>query len=169
VVTVRAYNSAAEAALAKSLLDDYEIECALADENTHLYVPYAVPVRLVVNESDAERAQHILDGHPEEAADGQSEFVAAESFPTDRRKPWELLAIAFAFLLPAICVLQIKAPAKFSRDSMVRREIATVDVYHLLAWLGIIFAAFLVVLYVWVTRSARNVAATPESNAPGQS
>jgi hypothetical protein len=48
MVTVHTYWSPVEAGLAKSLLDDYEIFCVLADEDTNRYAgaPFAVPIRL---------------------------------------------------------------------------------------------------------------------------
>jgi len=49
MIAIRAYWSQAEAALAKSVLDNYEIPCALLHENANLYgrAPFAMPVRLV--------------------------------------------------------------------------------------------------------------------------
>ena len=53
MVTLRAYSNPAEAALAKSLLDDYNILCSLADENAYLYggAPFAMPIRIVFGRS----------------------------------------------------------------------------------------------------------------------
>src|SRR6266446_10503057 len=54
--------------MAKSLLDDREIVCSLADENSNLYGggPLAMPIRLLVAEEQVEQAGHILDDarHP---------------------------------------------------------------------------------------------------------
>src|SRR5437870_1595746 len=63
MVTLRSYWNPAEAAMAKSLLDDHKIVCSLADENSNLYGggPLAMPIRLLVAEEQAERAGHILD------------------------------------------------------------------------------------------------------------
>jgi tetratricopeptide (TPR) repeat protein len=63
LVTLRSYSNALDAAIAKSRLDDHQIVCNLADENAHLYGggPLAMPVRLLVEEEQAERAAHILD------------------------------------------------------------------------------------------------------------
>jgi tetratricopeptide (TPR) repeat protein len=63
VVTLRTYPNAAEAAMAKSLLDDRKILCSLADEASHLYggAPMAMPVRLLVAEGQVEEARRILD------------------------------------------------------------------------------------------------------------
>src|SRR5215813_9141543 len=63
LITLRSYTNAVDAAIAKSLLDDQQIACSLADENAHLYGggPLAMPVRLLVEQDQAERAAHILD------------------------------------------------------------------------------------------------------------
>ena len=52
VVTIRTYSNQAEAAIAKSLLDNHDIFCRLADENVNLYGggPLAMPIRLLVAE-----------------------------------------------------------------------------------------------------------------------
>jgi tetratricopeptide (TPR) repeat protein len=63
MITLRAFGNAAEAAIAKSVLDDHGINCSLADEASHLYggAPTAMPVRLLVREDQAEEAGRILD------------------------------------------------------------------------------------------------------------
>jgi tetratricopeptide (TPR) repeat protein len=62
MVTLRTYSNPAEAAMAKSLLDDHKIFCSLADENVNLYGggPLAMPIRLLVAEDQAEDAARIL-------------------------------------------------------------------------------------------------------------
>lgn len=63
MITLRTYSNPAEAAMAKSLLDDQKIVCSLADENSNLYGggPLAMPIRLLVVEEQVEQARHILD------------------------------------------------------------------------------------------------------------
>src|SRR5882762_6524223 len=63
MVTLRTYSNAAAAAMAKSLLDDQQIVCSLADENANLYGggPLAMPIRLLVADEQVEQAGHILD------------------------------------------------------------------------------------------------------------
>jgi tetratricopeptide (TPR) repeat protein len=63
MVTLRTFNNAAEAALAKSVLDDHGISSSLADEASHLYggAPTAMPVRLLVREDQRDEALRILD------------------------------------------------------------------------------------------------------------
>src|ERR1700731_737591 len=62
MVTLRTYSNPAEAAMAKSLLDNHKIICSLADENVNLYGggPLAMPIRLLVAEEQAEEASRIL-------------------------------------------------------------------------------------------------------------
>ena len=62
MVTLRTYSNPAEAAMAKSLLDNHDIFCRLADENVNLYGggPLAMPIRLLVGEDQAEEAARIL-------------------------------------------------------------------------------------------------------------
>src|SRR6266550_2089567 len=99
MVTVRTYWNPAEAALAKSVLDNYEIRCALLDEHANLSArgaQFAVPTRLVVAEAYATRAMHILNGDLEKAAEIEVEENAVET-PIEgapeaaNRNPWELL------------------------------------------------------------------------------
>src|SRR5882724_7813328 len=63
MITLRTYSNPAEAAMAKSRLDDRNISCALADENVNLYGggPLAMPIRLLVAEEQAEEAARILE------------------------------------------------------------------------------------------------------------
>jgi cytochrome c-type biogenesis protein CcmH/NrfG len=63
MVTLRTYSNPAEAAIAKSVLDDHNIVCSLADENANLYGggPLAMPIRLLVKEEQVEEATRILD------------------------------------------------------------------------------------------------------------
>jgi tetratricopeptide (TPR) repeat protein len=62
MITLRTYANALEASLAKARLDEHGIPCALADENVNLYGggPFAMPVRLLVAEENAEEATRIL-------------------------------------------------------------------------------------------------------------
>src|SRR6478672_3231802 len=63
MVTLRVFDSALNAGLAKSLLEDRGIECLLADEASHELsgAAVAVPVRLLVREDQAAEALRILD------------------------------------------------------------------------------------------------------------
>jgi tetratricopeptide (TPR) repeat protein len=63
MITLRVFDSAAEAAIAKSVLDDHGISSSLADEAAHIWAgaPGAIPVRLLVREDQAEEALRILD------------------------------------------------------------------------------------------------------------
>jgi len=163
VVTVRTYASPVDAGLAKSILDDHEIFCALADEDTNRYsgAPFAVPIRLLVREDQAELALRILDGDPEAASEFERVATAlgslSESDAQDeavQNNPWELMAIASLFLFPGLCVLTIKYPGLSTSTWRVRREFAAVLVIHFLGWLAIAFAVSLIITYVYLRRSS---------------
>src|ERR1700719_2673716 len=127
MVTIHSYANPADAALAKSLLDNYEIPCALLHENANLYTRGAqlvVPIRLIVDEALADRAIHILDAD----FDGAAEIELADravATPTGdmtsseivNRNPWELLVLAFYLLVPAVAVLQTRVPTYVVRNS----------------------------------------------------
>ena len=63
MVTLRTFSNPAEAAIAKSLLDNHDIFCRLADENVNLYGggQLAMPIRLLVAEDQAQEALRILE------------------------------------------------------------------------------------------------------------
>ena len=156
MVTVRTYWNPVEAGLAKSLLDDYEIFCVLADENTNRYAgaPFTVPIRLLVREDQADQASRILSGNLEaeprleeevDAQSSSSDMVSVGGEDSDSN-PWELLLAAFFFLVPGLCVLQTKYPVVVA--------IAAVTIIHFLGWLAIGFGAFLIVTYFRVWRSS---------------
>jgi hypothetical protein len=71
MIAIRVYWNPAEAALEKSLLDNYEVACALFYENANLYgrAPMAMPIRLVVRDDQADWAICILNGNFEAAAE----------------------------------------------------------------------------------------------------
>ncbi len=164
MVTVRNYWNPVETGLAKSLLDDYEIFCVLADEDTNRYAgaPFAVPIRLLVREDQADQAIRILSGdleaQPQLNREVDRESWSADMLAVNREgsdgNPWELLVVAFLFLVPGLCVLQTKYPVVVTISSRIRREIAAVTIIHFLGWLGIGFAAVLVATYFRVLRSS---------------
>src|SRR6266480_4459220 len=162
MVTVRTYWNPAEAALAKSVLDNYEIPCALLDENSNLSArgaQFAVPTRLVVGEAYAIRAIHILNGEIEKAAEVEvDEEVAGESIEsgpdTANRNPWELLVLAFYLLVPAIFVLQTKYSDVIAKNSWTRYVVARAKITHFLGWLAILVAVVLIVAYFQIRRSS---------------
>jgi hypothetical protein len=111
MVTLRTYWSGVEAALAKSLLDDHKIFCSLADENANLYGggPFAMAIRLLVNEDQAELALRILDRDLGAVGDidaaGSAGVTPAEIAASGEMlddNPWELLAVAFCFVIPGV-------------------------------------------------------------------
>ena len=162
MVTVRTYWSLAEAGFAKTLLDNYEIACALLDENAGCYIPgqSAVPIRLVVDENEVDQAICILNNDFEKAAEiesaGEGEVVERPPYlGTVNRNPWELLVLAFYFLVPAIFILGTRYPDIVPTSSWNRYVIAAVSVTHFLGWLAILAAVGLVLTYFQVRRSSR--------------
>jgi hypothetical protein len=160
---VRTYLNLDRAALAKSLLDDYGIFCALVHENAHLYGggPWAMPIQLLVDENQAEWALRILGGDVDAGAEletsPRNDWWAAESetpIEVAKNNPWELLTIAMFFLLPAVCVLTIKYPAIVALGPRARGAIAAVSVLHFLGWLAVVFAVSLVAAYIYLRRSS---------------
>jgi putative signal transducing protein len=99
MVTLGTYRNLMDASLAKLLLDDHGIFCRLFDENTFLWggAPFAMPVRLVVSDAQFEKAARILAGEAvpetEDRQEGLEESVGSNN-------PWEILAIAYLFLVP---------------------------------------------------------------------
>ncbi len=62
MITLRTFDSSGAASVAKSALEANGILCSLADENAHLYLMAAVPIRLLVSEEQVEEATQILSG-----------------------------------------------------------------------------------------------------------
>lgn len=88
MVTLRTFGNAAEAALAKSVLDDHGISSSLADEASHLYggAPTAMPVRLLVREDQRDEALRILDTPGPELPD-DFEVMANPDQPAEESVP----------------------------------------------------------------------------------
>lgn len=164
MVTIRSFWTPAEAALAKSVLDNYEIRSALLNENSNLYVEggqVAVPTRLVVDEADATRAALILNGDFDKAADlelaedaGEIESGELPAPEVAERNPWELLVLAFYFLLPAVCFLFVRFPKNVS-DAWARYYAPRATVIEFLGWLGVTSSVLLVGLYLLIRYSSR--------------
>jgi|ERR1700736_4526609 len=160
MLTVRTYSNPTTAGLAKSLLDNYEIPCALLHENANLLYPFAMPSRLLVDDDQADRAVQILNGNLEEAAEIETGETANEisvgretAREIANRNPWELLVLAFYLLVPAICVLRTKFPS-LATGSRARYFIARATVTQFLSWLLVLFAVALVVFYFLVRHSS---------------
>jgi hypothetical protein len=158
MITLGPYWNQAEAALVKSLLDNYEIFCALMHENAHLYggAPFAMPIRLCIDEDQANQAHLILSGDLEAAAKldiaVDATFLPKPGFHAGNA--WELVILAFYFLLPGMTVLQTKYPAITQSDPRASRAIAAVAIIHFFGWLAAAVAVTLLAAYVWVGRSA---------------
>lgn len=161
MVTIRTYWSSAQAALAKSVLDNYEIPAALLDENASLYnrgAQFAVPVRLVVDETEVERAVHILNAEFEKADEielrGDATSMSSGEPENPSRNPWELLVLAFYLFVPSVVVLSTKYPFVTAPGPRARYWIAKATVFHFLSWLAVILAAVLIGFYFRVRRAS---------------
>lgn len=170
MVTLRAFSNPAEAALAKSLLDDHNILCTLADENSYLYggAPFAMPVRLLVAEDQAEEADRVLKNPSQDRADFEpnpdnrveetTATIAGDRLQQRARtnNPWELLALAALLLLPGLTLLMqqgeliLLAPdRRISRYSITAFSSTTA---HVLGALVIAVALLLTVLFFYTRR-----------------
>ena len=166
MVTVRIYLNLVQAQLAKSLLDDYGIVCTLWDENAHVIrAPFAIPVRLVVADGQAEAATSVLHNDVDSLARcldrvSEREPIGADTLQSieqvaENKNPWELLAVAYYFFVPAFCLLQIDYPNFLESTSFTRYVIARVTVAHFLGWLAFALAASLIFTYFYMRRTAR--------------
>lgn len=178
MVTLRAFSNPAEAALAKSLLEDHNILCSLADENVYFNggAPLAMPVRILVADEQAEEADHVLKnpvGHfadIEPAADGQEtiETISDEGLlgrerqlspgSTARNNPWEILAVASLLLLPGLLLLVQKQGLILVawRGGRISRRATTIfapATAHLFGALVIAVSLLLTVLFFYTRRA----------------
>ena len=164
MVILRTYWSPAEAALAKSVLDNYEISCALLDEHSSVYSrggQFAVPIRLAVDERDIDRAICVLNGDLDKAIDLGAPDTPnerpTEAFVADEkanRHPWELLVLAFYLLVPAICLILTKFPTHVA-GRYARYYVARATITRFLGWLAVIAAVLLIGSYFAVRRSVQ--------------
>jgi putative signal transducing protein len=180
MVTLRAYSNPAEAALAKSLLDDHNILCSLADENAYLYggAPFAMPVRIVVADEQAEEADRVLKNADRSFADSDSspssgvqeaiETINQEGLPgweqrlsqqpPTENNPWEILALAFLLLLPGLALLLQKHGLilvgwRGGRISRTATSIVSPATAHVWGALVIAVALLLTILYFYARRA----------------
>jgi Putative prokaryotic signal transducing protein len=157
MVTLRTYLNPTQALLDKTLLDSSEIFCAIADQNANLYGggPFAMPVRLLVAEEQAEEADRILKDSdqlwPEEQAATFPTESANEETPKERgsNNPWEILAIASLFFFPGVCLLLQTRPAWIRRA----RTMLPVSILHVAGWLAIAVGLSFTILYFYTRRS----------------
>jgi hypothetical protein len=157
VVTLRAYLNPTQALLDKTLLDSNGVFCAIADQDANLYGggPFAMPVRLMVAEEQAEEANRILKNGDQLSPAEPASSVPIEPPPDDRREertnnnPWEILAIASLFFFPGICLLLQIHPAWFRHG----RTMLSVSVLHGAGWLAIAVGLSFMALYFYTRRS----------------
>ncbi|HEX8897820.1 MAG TPA: DUF2007 domain-containing protein [Chthoniobacterales bacterium] len=165
MVTLRAFSAPAEAALAKSLLDDHGIVSSLADENSWMYggAPLAMPVRLLVAEEQLEEAARILKAPPDglniepavenEIAEAASRLKHKEEQSADN--PWQLLALAALIAIPGVMLLAQKYNlllVGYQRPTRRGITIITPTDAHILGLVIIAISCFLVFLYFYVRR-----------------
>ena len=165
MVTLRAFSTAAEAALAKSLLDDHGIVSSLADENSYLYggAPLAMPVRLLVAEEQLEEAARILTDPPDglnvepavekEIAQATSRLRHEEE--RSANNPWQLLAFAGLLAIPGVMLLVQQynlVLIAYHRPSRRGITVITPTDAHILGLLVIALSCFLLFLYFYVRR-----------------
>jgi Putative prokaryotic signal transducing protein len=130
--TLGRYTNFTQAALARALLEDYEVFCTFFDEYSHAIGWYhLIPVRLMVADQQFQRAARILafaatlpvPTDQSAPADDQSAVTVfnQEMFgedqleedvvePIERNNPWEILAVAYLFLVPGIGFLLERLP-----------------------------------------------------------
>jgi tetratricopeptide (TPR) repeat protein len=124
MVTLRTYANPTETGMAKSLLDSHNIFCRLADEDVNRYggAPFAMPIRLLVTEDQAEEAARILETKgPELSEDfdvgvdpslpkepvNANEQVLSEVREVHRTNQWILLLSIIVLVLAVYLVYQI--------------------------------------------------------------
>jgi len=157
MVTLRTYLNPTQALLDKTLLDSNEIFCYIADQNVNLYGggPFAMPVRLLVAEEQAEEADRLLKNSDQLSPEEKASTFPTEPAKEERREergndnPWEILAIASLFFFPGICLLLQTRPAWMQRV----RTILPVSVLHSVGWLAIAVGLSFTVLYFYTRRS----------------
>lgn len=164
MVTLRAFSNPAEAALAKSLLDDHGIVSSLADENSYLYggAYLAMPVRLVVAEEQLEEAARILsdppDGlHVEPAVEKEIAQASARLKREDEsnpNNPWQLLGLALILAIPGVMLLVQKQNLLFVVFHRTRHWATAIPpiTSHIVGLMFLAGSGLLVFLYFYVRR-----------------
>jgi hypothetical protein len=178
MVTLRAFTTPAQAALAKSLLDDHGIVSSLADENSYLYggAYLAMPVRLLVAEEQLEEAARILSAPPDglnlEPAVAKDIAQVASRLRDEERQsnsnPWELLALAFLLAIPGVMLLAQKYDLLLVAYQRARRGITIITPTdaHILG-LVIAISCLLVFVYFYVRRDIARERGKPRMDANG--
>ncbi len=148
MVTLRTYWNRDRAVLAKALLENYGVSCSLIHENANNLYPFAMPIRLLVAEDQADRAVRILSDDIEHAEEmetsDESGEVSVEPSAVDEidnRNPWELLALAFCLLVPAACLITTRFPTDVT-GGWARYYVARATVTQFLSWLAVFSLCF---------------------------
>jgi hypothetical protein len=184
--TLRRYSNFPNAALAKTLLENYEVFCRFVDENVHCLGYYLVmPVRLTVADRQLKRAARVLayaekspipDDDVAPAEDTAPALVLDEDIfgdddteeleeRSESNNPWEILAIAYLFLIPGVgFLLEHRRLLLWTGRRRSGWLMLSPFELHLVGGALICVAALLTVAYF----SARNAIARDDSaNIPG--
>ena len=173
MVTLRRYFNVAEAALAKTLLDDHGIFCSIADENAYLYggAGFAMSIRILVAEEQFEEASRVLDETAPALAEGVESAVVAESVDDsatafreepeirqgrdlfEKNNPWEILVVALLFFGPGVMLLWQKHSALMTRGRYV--TILSPENEHWCGAIAVAIALALIGLYFYTRRAIR--------------
>src|SRR5437588_9014868 len=110
MVTVRTDWNRNKAALAKTLLENFEIRCVLLHEYGNLLYPFAMPIQLLVMNDQVDRAIAILTGDLDRAAeietreaDDETPAGSISRQGVAERIHWEIVMLVFIICLYALC------------------------------------------------------------------
>ena len=111
--------------MAKSVLENHDINCSLADENANLYGggPLAMPIRLLVAEGQVEQAGQILDNVRQPLPDDFD--TGSASFDTPKDVNQEILSeigkLRQTSQWTALCVIVILLITVYLLSELPRR------------------------------------------------
>jgi tetratricopeptide (TPR) repeat protein len=144
MVTLRTYANPVDAAIAKSILDEHNIVCSLADENANVYggAPFAMPVRLMVSEKQADEALRILETMAQQHSDQIEKLNSPEQESSTTNELADMLA-------------ELKK---------LRSRIETNTIFVVLLFVGLVFY-FLIQLYLPAPTRSRQRQAESWSSA----
>lgn len=179
MLTLKRYWNFSSAALDKTLLEDYEVLCVFFDEYTNtLGLYFLFPVRLMVADHQLQRAAQILayakalpvPTDDAAAANDQAPARVIEGFPDDApetvessesNNPWEILAVAYLFLVPGIGFLLERIPLMLFVGGRRGNRYLVLSPFDLhLVGAGLVCMALLLTVSYLYTRQAIGVSAS---------
>jgi len=188
--TLNSYFNFAQVALDNTLLNNYEIGCNIFDEHAHRSIGlfFAVPVRLMVADRQFHRAAQILayakalPVPADEAApyDDQApvRVIEKQIFGEDQAEPeeveelnnpWEILAVAYLFLVPGIGFLLERLPLMLFAGGRRGNRYLVLSPFDLhLVGVALIGIALLLILSYFYTRQAIALGEPQTSNIKPQ-